>query len=142
MMRNLLKCGAPVGCIEQSTGNNEAHILGELLKARFTNPKVVDGMKLLLKYGIDPWQRNSSGASALDLLEVKQLEVLKAALKKNIKGRAVKLALSIESEIELVALFYNQEELSKNEICELLKDGTPAKKYFEKTLRLPSIDCN
>jgi len=142
MLRSLLKNGAPVGCIETDTGNNELHQVTKVNNKILSSKKTLESMRILIKYGANPWQRNNSSLSAIDYIKPRELPLIKSALKKCIKGNELAIVVSIISEIELQAFFFNQERYSKGEVYELLKEGTAAKNFFEETLKLPPIQID
>jgi ankyrin repeat protein len=139
MVRALLRYGAPLGCTEDKTCNTETHMVSKLFEYKRANIQILDVMKALIGKGANPWKKNNEGFSAIDLLDIKHVHYIRSSLAKSLRGNEAKVVLGIETVSALTAFFFNQQVYSKSEVYELLKEGTPAKKHFEETLRLPSI---
>ncbi|PIA69629.1 ankyrin repeat domain-containing protein [Pseudomonas sediminis] len=138
MINSLIKAGAEVGRKDPLTGKTELHIIAELTHDKWDGEKHLNTLKLLINNSGNPWERDKDGKSPISIIKNQDIESLKPALKKHIKGREISIATSIETIAELRAFYFNQSKLGKNELYELLRDGTPAKQYFTETLSLPS----
>ena len=138
MINSLIKAGAEVGRKDTLTGKTELHIIAALTHDKWSGDKYLNTLKLLINNNGNPWERDNDRNSPISAIKDQDIEPLKPALKKYIKGREVSIATGIETIAELRAFYFNQSKLGKHELYELLRDGTPAKQYFTETLSLPS----
>ena len=138
MLRILIKSGADVNNVELKTGDTEVHKAAKYIKAWRNAKGSMEPIKILIRAGGDPWQKNNAGESAFHYINEEELKDLNKILTKYIKGNENRIVKNIFTEIELKAYYFNQSKMSKSNIYDMLRADSPAKKKFNLLKELPS----
>lgn len=139
LFKVLIAQNALVNVRELETGDTELHKAAEASRD-FNSHNWLPIFRMLIKEGLNPWQLNDAGKAPVDLMSKELHEKLAPAYKRFLKGKETEIAIKIESVIQLKCFYFNQRKYSKQDLMEVLKDGTPAKREFQEALALPPIE--
>lgn len=132
IITTLIKNGASLNFKHPYSGNTELHLAAQLTQFDYSawGHRFVGTIKKFINGGVNPWEKNDKGESAIDIMNPMARKELDKTFRKFIKGKEKNIAMAITSKAELKCFFYNQKVFTANDLRALLKEGTEAKINF------------